>query len=92
MTSLEALTEERGFDPVDSTPAAGESLDGKRMAAKLRAAIDKLPDREKSLLTKHYFEGKNLLEAGAELGISKSWASRMHAQAVDRLRKVVDDG
>jgi DNA-directed RNA polymerase specialized sigma subunit len=26
------------------------------------------------------------MEAGAELGISKSWASRVHAQAVDRLR------
>ena len=41
-------------------------------------------------MTKHYWEGKNLLEAGAELGISKSWASRMHAQAVEKLRAVVD--
>ena len=42
-------------------------------------------------MTKHYWEGKNLLEAGAELGISKSWASRLHAQAVERLRDAVDD-
>ncbi|MBP6631458.1 MAG: RNA polymerase subunit sigma-70, partial [Kofleriaceae bacterium] len=47
------------------------------------------PERERQLLEKHYFEGKNLLEAGAELGISKSWASRMHAQAVDRLRQLI---
>ena len=31
-----------------------------------------------------------LNEAGVELGISKSWASRLHAQAVDRLRTLVD--
>ena len=43
-------------------------------------------------MTKHYCEGKNLLEAGAELGISKSWASRLHAQAVERLRTIVDAG
>ena len=41
-------------------------------------------------MTKHYWEGKNLLEAGAELGISKSWASRLHAQVVEKLRAVVE--
>jgi DNA-directed RNA polymerase specialized sigma subunit len=30
------------------------------------------------------------MEAGVELGISKSWASRLHAQAVEKLRAVVD--
>ncbi|NJM91239.1 MAG: RNA polymerase subunit sigma-70, partial [Myxococcales bacterium] len=57
-----------------------------KLASQLRAALDTLPDRERALLNKHYFEGKNLLDAGRDLGISKSWASRMHAQAVDRLR------
>jgi RNA polymerase sigma factor for flagellar operon FliA len=61
------------------------------MMARLRDAIASLPDRERALVTKHYFEGKNLLVAGAELGISKSWASRLHAQAVDRLRAAIED-
>ena len=46
-------------------------------------------------MMKHYWEGKNLLEAGEELGISKSWASRLHAQAVEALRGILasaDDG
>ncbi len=50
----------------------------------------RLPERERALMKKHYWEGKNLLEAGEELGISKSWASRLHAQAVERLRSIVD--
>ncbi len=85
LTSLEQLREAGGdvrADPVD----AEDNLDRARLAARLRAALAALPEREQELLKKHYFEDKNLLEAGAELGRSKTWASRLHAQAIDRLR------
>lgn len=91
VTSLEAM-QDAGYDTVDDqTASAGEKLDGHRAATKLREAIDRLPEKEQALMKKHYWEGKNLLEAGAELGISKSWASRLHAQAVERLRSVIDE-
>ena len=89
VTSLESLRD-GGFEPVGDSPAIGEQIDVGRLASRLREAIDALPERERALVTKHYWEGKNLLEAGAELGISKSWASRLHGQAVDRLRKYID--
>jgi RNA polymerase sigma factor for flagellar operon FliA len=90
MTSLETL-QDQGFDKVDEeTPPTGDRLDTGRLSAKVRAALAALPEKERALVTKHYWEGKNLLEAGAELGISKSWASRLHAQAVERLRAIVD--
>lgn len=90
VTSLEAL-KEKGFDTPDpETPAVGERIDIGRFSEKLRAALASLPEKERALVTKHYWEGKNLLEAGEELGISKSWASRLHAQAVERLRMIVD--
>jgi len=89
VTSLETLRDQ-GFDAKDEAPAAGERIDAGRMAQRLREAIEGLPEKERALVKKHYWEGKNLLEAGAELGISKSWASRLHAQAVERLRAVVD--
>lgn len=88
--SLEALRD-RGFDAAGEAPAPSDGLDRARTAARLREAIARLPDKERAIVTKHYFEGKTLLEAGAELGVSKSWASRLHAQAVDRLRAQVDD-
>jgi RNA polymerase sigma factor for flagellar operon FliA len=91
LTSLEGLSEEKGFDVKAETVDPRETIDTERMGAKIRAAIAELPERERALVTKHYFEGKNLLEAGEELGISKSWASRLHAQAVDRLRRVIDE-
>jgi RNA polymerase sigma factor FliA len=90
MTSLEAM-QDAGFDPTSPAPTADEKLDSQRAGAKLRAAIESLPAKEQALMKKHYWEGKNLLEAGAELGISKSWASRLHAQVVEKLRSLVDD-
>ena len=90
--SLETLQEEQNFDkPDDEAAPAVERIHSDRVARRLRKAMRGLGDKERALVTKHYYEGKNLLEAGAELGISKSWASRLHAQAVDKLRAAFDD-
>jgi len=90
VTSLESM-QDQGFDAADpDAKTAGDRIDVGRLSAKLRDALAALPERERALVMKHYWEGKNLLEAGAELGISKSWASRLHAQAVDKLRMIVD--
>ncbi|HEV7559003.1 MAG TPA: sigma-70 family RNA polymerase sigma factor [Kofleriaceae bacterium] len=90
LTSLETM-QEGGFDTPADAPLAGDHLDAKRLGAKLPAAIAVLPERERTLMTKVYWEGKTLVEAGGDLGVSKSWASRLHAQAVERLRTLVDD-
>ncbi len=90
VTSLESL-QEQGFDAADARATAPDDRFATgRISAKLRDALASLPPKERALVTKHYWEGKNLLEAGAELGISKSWASRLHAQAVEKLRAIVD--
>lgn len=90
LTSLEAARD-HGFDVPGEAVDPAEKLHVHRMARRLREALAALPERERALVTKHYWEGKNLLEAGAELGMSKSWASRLHAQAVEKLRAIVDD-
>jgi RNA polymerase sigma factor for flagellar operon FliA len=90
MTSLESL-QDAGFDKEDPDVSPSADVDRGRMARALRIALSRLPEKERALVTKHYYEGKNLLEAGVELGISKSWASRLHAQAVEKLRAAVDE-
>jgi RNA polymerase sigma factor FliA len=90
LTSLEAIRDE-GIDVAADAAPPGDRLDASRRAERLRTALDRLPPRERALMTKHYWEGKTLLEAGTELGISKSWASRLHAQAIERLRASLDD-
>jgi RNA polymerase sigma factor for flagellar operon FliA len=86
ITSLEAaagVTDER-------LPPPDQQLERMHLHARARRALDKLPEKERRLLQLHYFEDRNLEVAGVELGLSKSWASRLHARAVDRLRKVLE--
>jgi RNA polymerase sigma factor for flagellar operon FliA len=89
VTSLEAMCDD-GFDAAGDAPPPGDRIDATRLSVRLREGLSQLPDRERALMIKHYWEGKSLLEAGAELGMSKSWASRLHAQAVEKLRAIID--
>jgi len=88
VVSIEGSSADRVAHPGDRADAA---LNRAQQATKLRNALAKLPERERQLLDAHYTEGKTLLDAGAELGLSKSWASRLHARAVDRLRDLLED-
>lgn len=54
---------------------------------RVRGAIAELPEQERTLLTRHYFDDINLDEAGRELGLSKSWASRLHARGVEAVAR-----
>src|SRR5262249_54122877 len=69
LTSLSPLVDS-DQEPAWDGEGADEALDRARLARCLARALATLPDRERLLVTKHYWEGKNLLEAGAELGIS----------------------
>jgi RNA polymerase sigma factor for flagellar operon FliA len=60
-------------------------------AARVRAALEVLDERERALVHGFYFEGRRFDEVAAELGISKSWASRLHAKALTSLRRVLGD-
>jgi RNA polymerase sigma factor for flagellar operon FliA len=64
-----------------------ESLLDDELKQSLRTLIDELPDDARRLVRGAYFEGKTLKEAGEELGISKAWASRLHAKALDQLAR-----
>jgi RNA polymerase sigma factor for flagellar operon FliA len=50
-------------------------------------AIAQLPDNEAQLVRRHYIDGESFEQVADELGLSKSWASRLHARAISRLSK-----
>jgi RNA polymerase sigma factor for flagellar operon FliA len=86
ITSLEAAA----AVPDEARPAPDAAVDGQRMAARMRAAVATLPDKERRLMELYYFADKTLEEAGTELGLSKSWACRLHARAVELLRAAIE--
>jgi RNA polymerase sigma factor for flagellar operon FliA len=53
----------------------------------LRTLLEELPADSRQLLHATYFEGKTLKEAGEQIGISKAWASRLHARTLDQLAR-----
>jgi len=70
----------------ESLPAPDAIIDTGRLGVRLRSAIQKLPARERELMDLYYYGGKNLEEAGESMGLSKSWACRLHARAIQLLR------
>jgi RNA polymerase sigma factor FliA len=58
-------------------------------AAALRAAVIRLPVEQRALVERHYFEDEQFDKIAADLGISRSWASRLHAQAMDTLAEAL---
>ncbi len=54
-------------------------------AQKVVDMIGKLAADEAAMIRAVYFEGVAMQEAGQRLGISKSWASRLHAKALERM-------
>ena len=51
--------------------------------------MEALPARERALIERHYFGGEPFDEIAKDLGISKSWASRLHTQAIQALAKAL---
>lgn len=84
MVSLEAAND------VPSATRTDGPLANRQMSSQLSHAVQSLPETERALMIKLYWEGKQLTIAGMELGISKSWSSRLHARAIDRLRDVLE--
>lgn len=85
-TSLEAAE-----DYVADQLPADERIELEQMRRRVRAAMDKLPEKEKKLLQGYYFQNMTLEQAGAEIGQSKSWASRLHARAVETLKQLLEE-
>jgi RNA polymerase sigma factor for flagellar operon FliA len=76
-------------DAADPSLGAHEALERQETIAALRSAMEELPERERHLIERHYFDGIQLDEASSELGLSKSWGSRLHARAIEGMTRAL---
>jgi RNA polymerase sigma factor for flagellar operon FliA len=58
-----------------------------QLAGAVRTAIESLPAEEAALVRRHYLNGERFDRVAEDLGLSKSWASRLHTRAIGRLSK-----
>jgi RNA polymerase sigma factor for flagellar operon FliA len=69
----------------DNSASAPEVVAQNELFKSLHEVVDTLPPQSAELIRSVYFEGATLQDAANRLGISKSWASRLHAQTLERM-------
>jgi RNA polymerase sigma factor for flagellar operon FliA len=82
--------DEEGSEPALADPDAAQPSDvvaGQEIQQVLRQLVDALPVDAGNLIRAAYFEGLSLQEAGRRIGVSKAWASRLHARTLERLAR-----
>jgi RNA polymerase sigma factor for flagellar operon FliA len=76
-------------DDTDADPE--HSLLARERRDRVQRALTTLPEQELFLIRGHYIDGRNFDELAAELGLSKSWASRLHTRALGRMRTALEE-
>jgi RNA polymerase sigma factor FliA len=59
------------------------------VAEQIRRSVAALEDRERALVERHYYGGEAFDAIAVDLGISKSWASRIHAGALKKVGRML---
>ncbi len=75
----------------DKTPLPDEALGLEQARALVRQTITRLPDQERKLLELYYYRELSLQEVGEQLGLSKSWTSRLHGRVIEKLHRILAD-
>lgn len=72
---------------VSASRTPEEEAEYRELSRLLREQIAELPEQESELVRRHYFDGERFDQVAQDLGLSKSWASRLHTRALGRLTK-----
>ena len=87
LVSPTARGEEGEHVPLEQADDPEAALARAELLELVGGAIDELPHEEAELVRRHYLGGERFDHVAAELGLSKSWASRLHTRAMGRLAK-----
>lgn len=83
--TVQELTTEHIEQLSDDEPSEEAVVDRRETEDILCRLVDDLPDRERQLINLVYFDSLSLQEAADRIGVSKSWASRLHAKIIVKL-------
>ncbi len=84
LSLVETLEDTRTTGPV-------ETIETAEMKNILTGAINRLPEREKIVITLYYYEGLTLAEIGKVLGVTESRICQMHTKAVLAMRGKISE-
>ncbi len=81
------------IDTIEDTNSVNplERLEEKDVKNELQAALKKLPERERMVMVLYYHENMTLKEIGASIEVSESRVCQIHAQAIMKLRNILNE-
>jgi RNA polymerase sigma factor for flagellar operon FliA len=71
----------------ETIPLPGAELMSAEQRQELIATLNRLPEREKMIVTLHYFHGVQLAQIARNLGVTESRVSQLHGRALRMLRE-----
>jgi RNA polymerase sigma factor for flagellar operon FliA len=80
-----------GDTVTDGTHDPVEAFESEEMRHLLADAINRMPDRERLVLTLYYYEGLTLAEIGKVLSVTESRVCQIHTKAIFQLRARLSD-
>lgn len=84
---------ERALSMPDAlAPSPADAVEMALRHKALTDAVKLLPDRERTIVTLHYFRGVKFKDIGCKLGVSEPRISQLHARAMNRLRTMLHQG
>jgi RNA polymerase sigma factor for flagellar operon FliA len=87
VVGIEDLPEDRRALADEASPTPEALVAARSDAHAVAKAVEKLPVRERNIITAHYFDGVQLRTIAQDMGVSEPRVSQLHARAVARLRE-----
>ncbi len=84
---LLSLSAENAPDIADERETSGTEIEFNEMVGLVREAIQGLPDKERDILEALYFKQMSTTDLASQMGVNKSWISRLHSKAIQRVRQ-----
>ncbi len=84
---LLSLSEENAPDVADSRELPNVSVEFRETIELVRETVRELPEKEREIIESLYFKHISTTELAKKMGVNKSWVSRLHSKAVNRLRQ-----
>lgn len=81
---IDTIVDSKSVDPL-------QELESNDIKKSLSVALSKLPERERMILALYYHENMTLKEIGETISISESRVCQLHAQAIMKLRKLLNN-
>ena len=74
----------------ETLPEPGSDLMAGEAKRELMGTLNRLPERERMIVTLHYFEGVPLQEIARSLGVTESRVSQLHTRALRMMREGIE--